>query len=612
MTIPTPTLQLIDESTIPVTVMFDFNDGVNTSLTYKAAIPYPDYTSTGDKKLARGIRPGYQDRQNLNLSIAFQTLNIPRQTAADLQAALHTELEKPRHVLKYNPDPANLPDVFFDTYASPDSMAFDALWHISGVQDHNIKVLADPFARLDEKIIFDSTTMLFECEGSGETWAGTNPAADATNFIYGSQSEKSTPVAGSSSSLAVALSTPRNLSSYWSTGWVTMWMYLDTVPNDLAIWISIGSDASNYRKWGFVTFVGGWGQQATFVPGWQIVYFDFNSGYATTGVPNLSAIDWLEIYVGVPWGQTAPIFNVDNCTISNGPVCAPRARAPFVFQLNNVETLAPAGMLLKTKLSSNINRLWIGKKEKGVDPFPAVVDTPAADDRGEFSMGTLGQSASCHKGDYYRYSVSNAGILVHPGKFYFHQHEGRYKVLARVRTYDAGTVSINWTGYDKNNSDYGSGEVKQITALGNAWQVIDLGEVGVPLHGFPADATPSAMYTALGLWVVGSAGAANFDVDYVCTFPVDGGGRVILPPTALAYLNIDTRHIGSQGVYGSTDGTADSSYGLGHRSRGDLKTLDPGVNNIAVMARDTATPALVPDVEITKVSYIPRVPVSAN
>ena len=113
----------------------------------------------------------------------------------------------------------------------------------------------------------------------------------------------------------------------------------------------------------------------------------------------------------------------------------------------------------------------------------------------------------------------------------------------------------------------------------------------------------------MSLGVRGSAGPGNGDSELTAVFPGEDNGRVIISPTKLPCLNLDTRTAGKLGILRSTTGSADDSFGLGHRSRGGLKTLDNGINNIAIHARDTATPTLVPEIDITEVRYVPRYPI---
>ncbi|MHB9054257.1 MAG: SRPBCC family protein [Thermoleophilia bacterium] len=642
MSLPEIILQYIDQSTTPATVLFDFNDGINTGLLSTTDIPYPDFSTGGNRKRMRGIKTGGQDRTWITLPVGFRIFGSSLAAAGAVQDALMAQLEKKKNVLRYNPDPANLPDVFFDTYSAVDKVSFEDLLKLGSSKEHYLSIPADPFARLAEKVLFDSTTVIAEIDGESGQWAAAGTFTEVTtDFVWGTKSGKATVASNIDNWIARTGFTPVNLSSYLTNGWVTAWLKIMRDTGQPQPLIRIGSDASNSREYQLAMSDVGktkrivnpgdtytpteneyayWASYAdyvnndltvvTFLPYWGIAYFDLNAPTAVVGSPNMAAVAFFEVFMAKPAYGTTGSIQVDNVTVSNGPICAPRARAPFVPTIYGVDTIAPAGFLMKTKKSANVNRVYIGKKEAGANQSSAVVDNPILGISGWTDPASTGDEASCHQGQYKRYSVSSTGVKIHPGQFFVSLHEGRYKLFAKVRTYDGGTVTVRRIGADKNHPDWArSPVVKSITALGNVWQFLDLGPMSLPFFDFAGDSDPDLMYSYLGLEVTGSGAAANFDVDFIDPFSVDGDGRIIISPSELQYLNLDTRYPGKLGIFGSVDGSANSSFGLGHRSRGGLKTLDAGTNNLPIYARDTATPTLVPEIEIKKVSYVPRVPV---
>lgn len=589
----------------------NLNDGDETAIIEQGTFDIPDLIPTpeGEVLQRRGEALGDEHLEKLTIPVPIYIRGATRGRTIELQHLLIQELRRERNELRYNPFPVSRPDdyVIFDTYASFDRTVLDQAYHIHGRAENYLMLKADPFPRGADVTIFDATTVLFEAEtAEAAEWTGETVSFSTTNFIYGSQSVRDVATAGLSSTLQRDLATPLNLTPYLTTGWVTMWIYLDSVPPDLSIFVRIGNDFSNHRRWAFTSLLGGWGTATSFVPGWQLIFFDLNNPDAVSGSPNLAAMDYVRVECNVPWGNTGPNFNLDNCTISNGPICSPRARAPFVTTVFGIPGQEDCGFEAKYALSGNVDRITIGRKKDSTNPFPAVVNDPVTA-TGFTAAASTQNDANCHQGQYKRYSATSSSQKFHPGQFYFHQHEGIFRLMLRFKTADTGTgIKFRWAGYDKNGDwKYGDWIYPNAAGADSSWQVKDLGELYLPLKGFHRDATAANMYTYLGIEVVGTM-AANFDVDFTESKPSDGGIIFIQPLTARGYLTLDSRDHTSKGVSMSTDGTPDSSNCVNDRSNGVLKTLSPGDNHIAPLARSTASPNLVPDMALTSLKVTPR------
>lgn len=576
----------------------------------EAGFDIPELTPTAEGEIIRqrGMNLSDEHLERLSIPIPIYIRGATRERTIELQHLLIQELKRERNELRYNPFPVSRPGdyVIYDTYASFDRTVLDQAYHIHGRAENYLNIKADPFPRSADVTIFDATTVLAEAETAeaGE-WTGNTVLFDTTNFIYGSQSVKGIAAGGFSSWLRRVPATPIDLSTYLTKGYITVWLYLHSVPPVLWFDVQVGSDASNYRKW-VLNNGYGWGSYQNFVPGWQIVYLDFNSGYSTTGSPNLSSVAHIKFGCGVPLGETGPDFQIDNVTISNGPICSPRARAPFVTTVYGIPGEEECGFEAKYTLGGDLDRITIGRKKDSTNPFPAVVNDPVTA-TGFTAAASTQNDPNCHQGQYKRYSATSSSQKFHPGKFYLHQHEGIFRLMLRCRTADTGTgIKFRWAGYDKNGDwKYGDWIYPNAAGADSSWQVKDLGELNLPLRGFHRNATAANMYTYLGVEVVGTM-AANFDVDFTESKPSDGGIVFIQPLTAKGYLTLDSRDHTSKGVSMSTDGTPDNSNCVNDRSNGVLKTLSPGDNHIVPLARNTATPNLVPDMALTSLKVAPR------
>ena len=621
---------------------FELNNGITTALIEGSFNqPEPKLTPAGELIAARGIDPSEQHYEKPILPIGIYIRGDTKADALALRDQLWAEMAKD-NVLTYTPFPVTNPSevYYLTTFRATGNIGLTSGYYISGKIECKLNVKVRPYMKRGEVVVFDKTTVLAEIDGEDGQWSAAGTwTKNGNDFFYGSYSGKGTVAANNDNWIARSGGYSLNLSPFLTVGWVTIWAKIAQAPTQPNPLVRIGSDPSNYREYQITLSQVGKSSRIvhpgssytplsyeyafyatysdyvadnltviTLPPFWQPIYFDFNAPTNIVGNPSMDAVAFFEVFLPKPtYGNTGPI-QIDNVTVSNGPVCAPRARAPFVTTIHGINTNAPASFLMQIKKSANVNRIYIGKKEDGVDPFPNVCDDPVLNLSGWTDPASTQNDPNCHQGNYQRYSISNTGAKIHVGKFLHSQSAGRYKLFARVRTYDGGTVTVRRIGQDKNHPDWDrSPVVKSITSLSNAWQFLDLGPVSLPLHDVRGDADPTTMYSCLGLEVTGSGGAANFDVDFTDIFPVDGDGRIIISPAELQYLSIDTRTPGTKGVFGSIDGTADNSFGLGHRSRGGLKTLDAGVNNISIYARDTSTPSLVPEIDITKISYIPTV-----
>ena len=452
---------------------FNLNDRVNTFLMDGFDIPKRQLTEAGKNRKRRGQKLKEQHYKRLEIPIPFSIEDTDKGLIANRRDSLTDIISQERWVFIWNPDPDDCSDVYFDCYSAFVKPAYDRLYRVADDQMHLIEALADPLCRDPAETVFDSTTVLAETDGETGEWTGANGYTTDPSAIYGTLSSKITTTAGATWTLGWMernAATPLALPEYLTTGWVSGWVFTDGAQADLdhlTIKIRIGSDSNNYRQWDISSFFGGWGQIGYLVPGWQELLFDFNSPDSVVGTPNFNSYAYFRFEVYSLFQILPSItFKIDNFIINNGKVSAARARTPFVCTVYDIGGKAPAGFLADIEWSSSIDKIWLGRKYEGVTPFPAVVDTP--EDPAPTGFATtpaVDAEPDCHNGDYYRYSVSSAGLKIFPGKFWNHQHKGNFKKLVRFRSYDGGTISIRWCGYDK-NGDFGYGDRSEERRVG--------------------------------------------------------------------------------------------------------------------------------------------------
>jgi len=612
---------------------FDFNDGVNTRIADGFKIPAPKLTAAGERKRRRGIRPGSGDYEPLIISIPF-FLKAPDGDKADLAAlaaTLNAELQAERNTLTYNPDPdTTLEDVYFETYLSFTEPVFDKVFELGARQSHVVELLADPYAAKDDRTLFDSTMTIFTGDaaddGVSEVWTGT--FQDTNQIAWGTNSRKILGASGSSSATCdrvggYALDFTPYLAAGDNEGWVSLWIYRDGPEyTDEYVTVRLGSDSSNYRQWtiGRATdnwqAYGGHGQGAfCFVRGWQVIFFDFNDPDTVAGAPNLAAIDHFKYQTDRTPGNTTPTVYIDNCTISNGKILAPQARAPFICTAYDIDTTAPATFKARISNAATADRLWIGKGKTGMDNPPVIIDRQISAVAGFFDTSyTVGGSLT-HDGYGAFYNpvdsvIKNVEKKIFPGRLIYEKAAGLYKVFARVQSKDTGGVAIRWAGFDGPSNTWGYGETKTIygTASSPPWQIVNLGDVSLPLIGFSPDADPAVVYTNLGLSVTGSSSTAkDFCVDYILLLPFDGGGLCVILPVANYEILIDTGNGGDPVCECAGGGDPQYAASLRNGYTGDLEFLLPGKNNLVLHAFNSASPDNVSQVALKYLKYTPRV-----
>lgn len=124
-------------------------------------------------------------------------------------------------------------------------------------------------------------------DGSG-SWVAvgtaTNIVADNYNFIKGNGSVQFDYSSGTAAGIKNSALSTFDLTYYLSAGSVFLWVYLPTVTSLTNVVLNLGSSASNYYAMTATTPNDG----ASFVAGWNLVRFDFNTK-TTTGTPTVTA-----------------------------------------------------------------------------------------------------------------------------------------------------------------------------------------------------------------------------------------------------------------------------------------------------------------------------------
>ncbi|MBE0430089.1 MAG: hypothetical protein IBX61_09510 [Thermoleophilia bacterium] len=315
---------------------FDFNDKINTKLRKNFAIPPAEPNERGLRKKGRGVSLTLGDYERLIIPIPFELLGNTIAEITTKQSTLLKALRKPRNVFTWNPDPDVNEDVYFDTYASELDMPLDTLR--LGFAHPQVDLLCDPQPYPAEATIFDTVAVLAQMDGEKGEWSGSGFYVDTNRYRVGSKSAQA-QTESTSTYLQRDAATPIDLSGFLTTGWVTLWVYLDSVPaamDHIRIWI--GSETYVNRRWEISAPYG----MDRFIEGWQPLFFNYNDPTAVNGTPNHTAIDYFRIEPRVTSGNR-PSFNVDNMHITNGKVCNVRGQTPLALTVYDVDTEYPCG-----------------------------------------------------------------------------------------------------------------------------------------------------------------------------------------------------------------------------------------------------------------------------
>lgn len=156
-------------------------------------------------------------------------------------------------------------------------------------------------------------------EGNG-TWIafgdGTNLQTDTYNFIKGSGSVEFDINSGGTTAGIQCTNVPTfNLTQYTSNASVFTWVYITTAATPTAIVLRVGSSSSNYYQISVTTPNDG----GTFVNGWNLIRFDFNTK-TTTGSPTAASGSFVALYFTKSAGaasDTAYRFNWLNAKQGN-------------------------------------------------------------------------------------------------------------------------------------------------------------------------------------------------------------------------------------------------------------------------------------------------------
>lgn len=137
---------------------------------------------------------------------------------------------------------------------------------------------------------------------SGASWAAfgqaTNLQTDSYNFIKGSGStEFDIATGGTTAGLVLTTVNTFDLTKYKSAGSVFTWAYINTVANVTDIKLRVGSSSSNYYQMTATTPNDG----TSFVAGWNLVRFDFNSK-TTVGTPVDTSGAYVALYFDLSSG----------------------------------------------------------------------------------------------------------------------------------------------------------------------------------------------------------------------------------------------------------------------------------------------------------------------
>lgn len=329
-----PTLILCDGTAFEV----NLNDAVNTFLQEGFAIPRAELSDRGQRKRERGIVPGPADYQRLNVTIPIRLTGTSVEDFVTHQRAIIQALNQPRPTLTWNPDPATCSDVIFDAYSGSLDIPLDFNYFVHHKTDALIDLLVDPSPYAAESTIFDTVAVLGQIDGEAGQWTcsqtGANAPYDSTRYRQGSKSARTEIKAAADSWILRTLAPPLDIITIFlganKTGWVTALLHLDSVPDTLtSIDVTITDYDASENKYRITHPFG----LASFVPGWQILFFDINAPFASS--PFAGVLASILFTANVSSGD-GPAFNIDNVHIANGKVCNVRGQTPLPITVYGV------------------------------------------------------------------------------------------------------------------------------------------------------------------------------------------------------------------------------------------------------------------------------------
>ncbi len=604
------------------TYQFNFNDRVNTFLQGGFDIPTAERSEQGQRKRERGVVQGMADFNRIDLPIPFQlkgTGTYPSEDFVNRQSVLIKALNLPRTRLTWNPNPDECADVYFECYSGDLHVPLGFNYFVHHKEDLRANILADPHPISAEAVIFDTTTVLAEIDGETGEWSnrsdGSTSGGESSNCIFGSKSWYCTCVDNLSTMWIKRLpATPIVLTGYATKGRVTLWVWFDHTPSSWMagdLIVRIGSSDANYREW---TLTSAWTAAGLneFAAGWNIVTFDLNAGYAVVGTPNMASVAYIYFGFLLSYLETNLTFAVDNMTISNGEVVAPRGNAAFVMSFTGVTGDYEPGFMMDIDVGSGnaVDQMWIARPEScdGAPTRPLVNPpvVPAGSPPISWeAIPAAGTTTNCLEYDYYRWSITTTEKFVNPCSFQADLFSGPVRILARVNNNNvSGGGFARWAGHDE-NGDACYGDAVEVPASAN-WQWLDLGTVGLPLSGFHRDVTLANTLTVLGLGLKAATTTGNWDVDFYAIPEVGGGARFLSPVSGKRYLNVDTRYYDSAGFSQSASTSRDDFQALKYRRVGDLKTLALGGNNLFIGGFNSSSPNSLLPIVVTRLSYVRR------
>ena len=568
---------------------FDFSDYVNTILLAGFELPAKTITQGADLKRLHELDLSDADFERLKLLIPTYLKFANAGERADLRAALASALRKKRNVLMYNSGPLTTGDVYIDTYQSP----FPATIHNeetdAGLEELQTEVLCDPFARGPKRLLTSDSSplsiILANGELSGEAWtkvsgdgtvtlsdmkdiAGAAPHSDGECIRFSHTYPWNTTEAKRSDVFSLNCAN-------MATGRLSLWLWGYPHPA-IFFEIKIGNDQNNYFYKDFT--LGDLDYSS-----WWRNFTASVSSMLTVGAPNwANPITYVAInltYQGAPPGGSAGDIAFDDLVLYGGG-----SKAPYAINLNVDKGDAPSPFKAYMYMDGNVDRIWIGRKVDNAASAPLVVTDPSA--ASGWTTGTIvtGQ-ADCLKGSYYHQNVNNTPQLVFPAKYALDLCTGVYKVFARFKSLDAGSISIRRAAQDK-NGEVVYGDSKTVASNVSHYQILELGDLSVPLRKPTSEAVLANMFTTIGLEVTGSS-ATNYDfhTNWIILLPIDGGAVFLQLPSGLQNLIFDTITRGGSTLYGN--GSDDQAYSLRKYVRGDLEILNPGNNTLVFLAYDS-------------------------
>ncbi len=631
---------------------FDFNSGTYSGLLYQFATPKQILTARGLSRQLQGLPVSDIDYQRSVLPIAFRLWADNQQDLANYRKSLASALNKD-NTLTYNRDPATCGDVYIDTYKSPyPATVHNQLRQLANSEQFSnqsnpanpVEILCDPFARGPRQMLApvgSNANVLLSTGDNPETWAevgssgcpkvgiqysdslgiGNNNAVysphsglhcvgfdwwgwdtDSYSYTFSSVALKRTDT------FSLSPVNPQNI-SFWLMSFFNfaMEMSVQTPPAYPAITVQIvvGNNSTNYYYYNMPL------SGSAYNDSWTQFSFPLSS-MSVIGAPSWSSpLTYFTIQVAMQSGtlSPAPSFYIDDVVINVAP-----NPTPYVTNINVDKGDSFAPFKLYLSMPNAVDNIWIGRKQDNVNSAPLVVDAPTATTG--YTTGTLnsGQIDSLNDTNY-SYTISNTTAAVFPAKYITSTTAGKYKVLTRLNTADPGGITVAFQAADKNAntiSNYLTGDSVSVAASAN-WQIIDLGNLSLPLKNYTSDVDLSQMFSTVGLQVTGSSGTGYaLKVDWILLLPTDGGSIYIAAPSSLSYLIFDTISRNSTRIYGSTDGTDQNAFGLEEFCVGDLEVLVPGDNTLALLAYNSADPNNIKSLQVGYQYYEPRYDLSTG